>query len=229
MSRIIYCLTLSSVTAAACLPMTADAADSGRLCLDAIRQAASSSSVPQDLLLAVAITESGRQGASAPWPWALNQGGESLWFDSSAQALHWVDAAIARGVTNIDLGCFQLNWRWHGTQFASASEMIDPVRNAKYAAKFLEDLKQQTGSWEKAVASYHSFTPELADRYMKRFRPIYAAVQTGGTGQHSAESEPAVTAKVKVNNYPLLQMGTERTAGSLVSVSGGLRPLIGSP
>ena len=227
MSRTCFRLSCSAFAAVIWLPTAAIAAESAQLCLDAIQKAARSSSVPYELLLAVAITESGRQAASepAPWPWALNQGGESLWFESSAQALKWVDAAIARGVTNIDLGCFQLNWRWHGEQFASTAEMIDPVRNAEYAAKFLGDLKVQTGSWEKAVAGYHSFTPELADRYMKRFRPIYAAVQEGIT---DTPLLTAATEPVRTNSYPLLQMGTERTAGSLVTVSGGLRPLIGA-
>lgn len=201
-------------------------ADYAKHCLDAIHRASVTSGVPRDILLAVAITESGRQGKNGaePWPWSLNQAGDSKWFEDRDQALKWLNSFIAQGLTNIDIGCFQLNWRWHGGAFASTDAMIDPQKNADYAAGFLADLKQQTGSWEKAVAGYHSFTPDLAERYMSRFRPIYASVQ----GQIH-EDVPVAAGAPRENNYPLLQMGTVQSAGSLVTVSGFARPLFGTP
>lgn len=208
------------------LPAPGQSADYSRQCLEAIHRASQVSGVPRDILLAVAMTESGRQGVNGPepWPWALNQAGDSKWFGSREQALQWLNTVIARGVTNIDIGCFQLNWRWHGEAFASPDAMIDPQKNADYAAGFLSDLMQQTGSWEKAVAAYHSFTPELAERYMKRFRPIHAAVQ----GQ-PFDSVLLAADTPRENNYPLLQMGNVLSPGSLVTVSGSARPLFGSP
>ncbi|WP_157971002.1 transglycosylase SLT domain-containing protein [Pseudogemmobacter bohemicus] len=205
---------------------SAQGAGYAQQCLDAIHSAAQSSGVPREILLAVAMTESGRQGANGPepWPWALNQAGDSMWFDSQYKALEWLDAAIARGVTNVDIGCFQLNWRWHGEAFASTAAMIDPQQNADYAAGFLSRLRDQTGSWDKAVAGYHSFKPELAERYMNRFRPIYASLQ----GQ-SNDAVPVSAEPERENNYPLLQMGNAQSAGSLVTVSGSARPLFDTP
>lgn len=208
------------------IPATGQNADHARQCLDAINRASQVSGVPRDILLAVAMTETGRQGVNGaePWPWALNQAGDSKWFDTREQALQWLNTLIARGVTNIDIGCFQLNWRWHGKAFASTDAMIDPQNNADYAAGFLSDLMHKTGSWEKAVAGFHSFTPELAERYMKRFRPIHASVQ----GQ-SLDSALMAADTPRENNYPLLQMGNVLSLGSLVTVSGSARPLFGSP
>ena len=39
------------------------------------------------------------------------------------------------GVTNIDVGCMQLNYRWHNKFFSNLSEMINPIKNVDYGAK----------------------------------------------------------------------------------------------
>ncbi|WP_124084949.1 transglycosylase SLT domain-containing protein [Pseudogemmobacter humi] len=213
-----------------CWPVLAQnvqAASPAEQCHQAITLAAGQTEVPREILLAVALTESGRATAQGhqPWPWALNQGGEGFWFASKADALDHLNAMLAQGVSNIDIGCFQLNWRWHGEAFASVEAMIDPGQNAEYAARHLLRLRRQTGSWEKAVSAYHSATPDLAERYMARFMPIYAAVLDGG----SAPATPLVPAGPRVNSYPLLQAGAMASAGSLVPAAAGLRPLFGAP
>lgn len=208
------------------LAQNAQAASPADQCHQAIALAAQQTGVPQEILLAVALTESGRKTAQGnqPWPWALNQGGEGLWFASKAEALDHLNSVLASGVSNIDIGCFQLNWRWHGEAFASAEAMIDPGRNATYAADHLLRLRRQTGSWEKAVSSYHSATPDLAERYMARFLPIYAGVLDGGV-----PAPAALPAGPRVNSYPLLQAGGAAAPGSLVPAAAGLSPLFGVP
>ena len=57
-----------------------------------------------------------------------------------------------RGAKFIDIGCMQINHRFHGADFRSLSEMFDPARNVDYAANFLKALKAQEGSWTLAVA-----------------------------------------------------------------------------
>ncbi len=202
----------------------ARAADPSELCHSAAQQAASESGVPLQLLQALMLTETGRargDGGLEPWPWALNRGGKSLWFTTRAEALTYLETALQEGVTNIDIGCFQLNWRWHGDAFASPDAMLQPAANADYAARLVARLHAKTGDWMTAAAAYHSSTPAYAERYMARFGPIYAAL--GG----EEPDAPRAVISPRENRFPLLQAGGGATAGSLVPLAGRGQPLIG--
>ena len=126
----------------------AAAADPADLCYTAARTAAADTGVPLRILLALTLTETGRtrkDGTLAAWPWALNKGGEGLWFDSRAAARAHLETALAEGVSNVDVGCFQLNHRWHAQAFDSLDAMLDPETNALYAARFVLRLYQDLG------------------------------------------------------------------------------------
>lgn len=197
------------------------------LCLEAARRAAAEEGVPLQVLLAVTLTETGRErdGRLTPWPWALNEAGESRWFDSRDQALDHLALVLASGATNVDVGCFQLNYRWHGQAFASLEDMIDPRANATYAARLLKGLAQDGQDWIAAVGQYHSQTPEYAETYLDRFRPILAAV----TDADLPQVTPAA-ASPRVNRFPLLQTGAAAgSAGSLFPRQSAARPLFGAP
>jgi hypothetical protein len=75
---------------------------------------------------------------------------------------------LAGGTASIDVGCFQVNLRYHPDAFASLDEAFDPVANALYAARFLAGLRVRDGSWQAAVAAYHSATPEHGLPYRDR-------------------------------------------------------------
>lgn len=189
-------------------------------CEAAARIASAEYAVPLDLLLAVAQAESGRTvgGAMRPWPWTVNEGGQGLWFATRQEAEAHVDAALDAGVRNIDLGCFQINHRWHGDQFPSVTAMFDPVGNARYAARFLAGLYLETGDWSAAVGAYHSRTPDLAVRYSNRVESLRLAMAEAAP---FADPEP-VQAE---NGYPLLQAGAAGGAGSLVPDVANGRPM----
>jgi hypothetical protein len=126
--------------------------------------------LPAGLLPAIARVESLRRhaGEVRAWPWTLNEEGEGLYFDTRQAALDRLRAARRRGVTNIDVGCMQINFHWHGDAFASLEAMLDPVENTAYAAAFLQRLRARHGSWRAAAAAYHSTTPTHARRYLAR-------------------------------------------------------------
>jgi hypothetical protein len=199
------------------------------MCLSAAQMAARETGVPLRVLLAITLTETGRQGeggAVVPWPWALNQGGESHWFATRDEALEYLTAALAAGTTNIDLGCFQLNWRWHNAGFASAGAMMEPEENALYAANLLARLYADSGDWSVAAGAYHSATPAYASRYTARFDKIYAALD--GETELAFADIPALTEEdARTNGFPLLQAGAAGSIGSLVPLSAAARPLIG--
>ncbi|WP_366130053.1 transglycosylase SLT domain-containing protein [uncultured Roseovarius sp.] len=121
-----------------------------------------------------AETGRGVLGDLTPWPWTVNMEGAGHWFDSRDAALSYVYAEFGRGARSFDIGCFQINYRWHGEAFRSIDHMLDPVSNATYAAKFLSDLHEETGNWSIAAGTYHSRTAEYANAYRDRFDRIHA-------------------------------------------------------
>lgn len=198
--------------------------DPAALCRDAAAEASTETGVPFDVLLAISTVETARNGQ--PWPWTVNFGGEGQWFDSATEAAASVDQALREGATNIDLGCFQLNYRWHAKAFGSVDDMLDPQRNATYAAEYLARQYARTGDWALAAAAYHSATPEYARAYQGKFEATYARLASGDTPL-SPLATPTATARS--NGFPLLVAGTGGLKGSLFpSVAGG-RPLIGAP
>lgn len=195
-------------------------ADAAELCLQAAADAAEVTGVPYDVLLAISVVETGRDGQ--PWPWTVNIGGEGHWSDTAEEAAALVETALQSGLTNVDLGCFQLNLFWHAGAFTSVEDMLDPTRNAEYAAAFLAEKYQETGDWSLAAAAYHSATPEYAERYQTRFDATWETLEDGDPVAANMVEDP-------VNRFPLLIGGQAGTAGSLVpATSGGLR-LIGGP
>lgn len=152
------------------------------LCEAAAQRAAAESGVPYDILAAVSLTETGRRqgGAVRPWAWSVNAEGAGTWFDDRASALALAEERIRAGRTNVDIGCFQLNYRWHGQAFASVEQMFDPLANARYAARFLTQLFGEMGDWRAAAGAFHSRNPAHATRYLARFDDLRALVRDGG-------------------------------------------------
>lgn len=189
-------------------------------CDQAAAIAAEKTGVPVDILMALTRTETGRRrdGALQPWPWTVNMEGEGHWFSSEENARAYVFKHFKIGARSFDVGCFQVNYKWHGEGFASIEEMFDPVKNAVYAARFLKSLKSQDGTWTEAAGSYHSKTPTYATKYKARFSTIREAL-----------SVPDITApkQSRENGFPLLRsVGQKGRFGSLVSVAGGgVKPL----
>lgn len=215
--RLICVCILSAGPAAA-------ARDDSRLCDMAAADAAAEFDVPVDILLAITRVETGRGhgGGLHPWPWAINQGGAGGWFDTSELAITAAEEVLASGRDNVDIGCFQLNYRWHGEAFPSVTAMFDPVDNARYAAGFLADLYADKGEWPAAIAAYHSRTPEHANRYLARIETVLA----GLTG---ADIVTAPEPEARENRFPLLLAGAQGANGSLVPVQLARAPLIGAP
>ena len=185
------------------------------LCQDAARLAADRTGVPYAVLIAISQTETGRSrgGMVEPWPWAINDSGDGSWFASRDEAEAYAESALAAGRTSFDLGCFQLNYRWHNGAFLSVAAMLEPEANALYAARFLIDLYAESGDWSVAAGAYHSRTEVHAARYRTRFDELYAAA----AGQPAPTGPVTIAREDRVNAFPLLQPGEgHRAPGSLV-------------
>jgi hypothetical protein len=179
----------------AALLLSADASapdDLSVICDQAASEASAQTGVPLAVLQAISLTETGRKraGRFRPWPWTVNMEGKGLWFDTEDDARAYVYSQYKRGARSFDVGCFQINYKWHGQAFASIDAMFDPVANAVYAAEFLRGLRAEEGSWSAAAGAYHSRTPEFADKYRERFDRIHDGL-AGGPGEADGELPPA--------------------------------------
>jgi Transglycosylase SLT domain len=222
-------LTLLSVLLTLSCPARATlSGDPAVLCEEAARIAAEETGVPLPVLRAIALTETGRRVRGGgdtlrPWPWATNQGGSGTWFASRDEAIAGAQATLDQGVTNLDIGCFQLNHRWHGAAFASLEDMFDPARNALYAAALLKGHFDRLGDWSAAAGAYHSGTPEYAERYRAKFDAIYA-----GPGDGTDPEAPQLALlEPRVNSFPLLRVGGKGSGASLFPATAAGRHLIG--
>jgi len=148
--------------------------------------------IPSRLLHAIAIAESGRwnkmRKENAAWPWTVTSGGNGRYFPTKSAAIRAVRRLQSRGVRNIDVGCMQVNLRYHPDAFKSLNEAFDPISNAGYAADFLARLRQEKRSWVQAVKHYHSATRELHTPYRAKVYKIWRAERRKVRNEQTAKA-----------------------------------------
>lgn len=218
------------IAAALCSPqLQARGVNGADICDLAAQEAAQDSNVPLELMMAISRVETGRKqdGELQPWPWAINQGGQGHWFDDADQAIAFASEQLAQGQENFDVGCFQINLRWHGENFGSIEDAFDPRHNAAYAARFLTELFQSEGGWPEAVAAYHSRTPDAAVSYLAKVESVLTELRDAGTAPPAPDDLIALAEAdtPHVNRFPLLQAGSRGAGASLVPITDGGIPL----
>ena len=188
--RLMLTAAVVTATAAVAAPLRAEWAPTprfqGSLCADGIARQERALGIPRRLLAAISLAESGRWDDSiqeiVAWPWTVMAEGEGRYLATKAQAVAEVRALQKRGVTNIDVGCMQINLQHHPDAFASLEEAFDPAANTAYAGRFLASLRDEAGSWPRAAAFYHSRTPERAKAYGDKVSRLWAGLE--GKGQN---------------------------------------------
>lgn len=110
--------------------------------------------VPLAVLYAVGLTETGRKGSMQPY--AMNVDGKAVFSRDMAEAQRKFESFRTSGAKFIDVGCMQINHRFHGKQFRSLAHMFNPSDNVEYAARFLVELKSREQTWTMAVARYNA-------------------------------------------------------------------------
>lgn len=235
LGRSANCAMISRIGAAlVCISgLQAEAADGNdsHICDQIASVASSQSGVPVSVLKAISLTETGRKsgGEIRPWPWTVNMEGKGVWFDSEDEARSYVFKHFKRGARSFDVGCFQINYKWHHQNFSSLEELFDPLASGLYAAKFLRELYEEKGNWADAAGAYHSRTPKYADKYKARFARFRARLVDQDNQPLRLANvppeptpEPETRAKepeIRVNTFPLLQAGQgEKGMGSLVPI-----------
>ncbi len=208
--RVILAGLLSLAAPAAAEPVGRLAPPAG-VCRVAVAQAEQAARVPAQLLAAMARVESGRPDPVSnrinPWPWTINAEGRPMVFETKQDAIAAVQALQAQGMRSIDVGCVQVNLMHHPLAFASLEEAFDPHANARYAAKFLTELRERLGDWVLATAHYHSATPEFGTAYQQKVLQAWPeeqkiALQTRVMGIPTNSGEP-IAASLAQSGAPL--------------------------
>jgi hypothetical protein len=138
--------------------------------------------MPRALLFSVAMAESGRFNTETrktrPWPWTINAEGQSFYFKTKKDAVAATRRLLKEGVRSIDVGCMQINLRYHPDAFADLNEAFEPAANVTYGAKFLKKLHERTQSWPEAIATYHSQSKTRNQPYFARVIGIWTDEHT---------------------------------------------------
>lgn len=152
------------VSAATSHALTRAERQNADLCAAATRATESTEALPRGLLTAISLKESGRWDStkkqSVAWPWTVTAEGKGSHYPSKQDALRTVAKLRARGVSNIDVGCMQINLRYHPHAFENLEAALDPVRNVAYAGEHLRQLREDHKTWPKAVERYHTSDPK---------------------------------------------------------------------
>lgn len=175
----LFSMSLSVPAMAQTPDMPADHTAS-RLCREATAQVERALRLPDGFLAAISRVETGRpdeNGTLLPWPWSINAAGKGYYYATRQEAIDAVRAFQQQGVTSIDVGCMQVNLLHHPTAFPSLDSAFDPYSNARYAGMFLQKMKEQTGSWPRAAAAYHSQTASNGTAYLQQVLQQWATPQ----------------------------------------------------
>ena len=160
-------------SAAAATPSEAEAG----ICAQATTATETALGLPTLLLGAISLAETGRwdapRKASYAWPWTVTSGDDARYLATKAEAIAVVEAMQAQGVTNIDVGCMQINLGYHPDAFTSLDQAFDPEANAAYAGVFIVQLQDKFRSWSRSIATYHSSTRKFGIPYLKRVQRLW--------------------------------------------------------
>ncbi len=146
--------------------------------------------LPAGLLSAIGVVESGRLGLGSAlpvaWPWSINADGRGAYLSSKAAAIAAVRALQQAGRQAIDIGCFQVDLLYHPRAFATLEAAFDPGANARAAARILALGRFNGGSWDTAIALYHSASPVRGAVYLRQVQAAWPWARTRGMAADDA-------------------------------------------
>ncbi len=138
--------------------------------------------IPPYLLKAISLKETGRwdnsRKESFTWPWTVTSGKWSHYFKTKENAIRAVKRLQLRNIQNIDVGCMQINLKYHPSAFKSLEEAFDPKLNISYAAQFLTKLYKNEKSWHRSIEKYHSSNPRYSLKYRNKVNKIWKNVRS---------------------------------------------------
>jgi hypothetical protein len=157
-------------------------------CLAATTRAEQVHGLPNGLLTAIALAESGLHA------YALSIGGRAHFPSSQEEARALLASAGAR--RSVMAGCVQVNARVH----ARGSDWpLDPIRSADWAGGMIARWANETGSWSEAVRRWHGGSPASTRRLVCRVRAKMEVTSPGANVFDEWSCDGTREARVQAN------------------------------
>jgi soluble lytic murein transglycosylase-like protein len=142
----------------AIMMLTMGSAHAQRAAPPAYGLAARAQGVPESVLFAVALQESGMKvrGRLVPWPWTLNIAGVPSRYVNRFEACSALRRALKQvPATRVDVGLGQINVGYHGYRVRSPCALLDPYQNLATTAAILREHHEPGEDWMSAIGRYH--------------------------------------------------------------------------
>jgi Transglycosylase SLT domain len=170
-------------------------------CLDHIVAAERDYQIPQGMLLAVSLVESG--GGGVPNPYIMNVRGKVVFSKSEAEAASRLRDKQGQWHSQAYVGCMQLSLASHKQSFRPAEKIVNPEANVRYAARYLASLRRETGSWAGAVARYNGSSGAKAVAYQCKVHSQLMSLGAAGSADLisasacSSRTSPAIAPRTR--------------------------------
>ena len=164
-------------------------------CLAAARRAEAVHGLPEGLLVAIALAESGLHAH------ALSIDGQAHYPQHRAAARRLLLAARGRAVM---AGCMQVNAGVHARE--GADWPLDAERSADWAGGMLRRWYIETGSWSEAVRRWHGGPSGSTQRLRCRLRARLEVVAPGSALLQGGGCDRAEAARLRRNGEALLEV-----------------------
>lgn len=169
-------------------------------CLAAARRAEQIHGLPNGLMVAIALSESGLHAH------ALNIGGRAYFPESPGEARAMLAAAPARA--SVMAGCVQVNARVHARL---TDWPLDAERSADWAGGILRRWYSETGSWTTALARWHGGSPASTRRVLCRIKAKLDVTAPGSPVLADTGCAGTMTARDRENGAALLDVAEMAT------------------
>lgn len=132
--------------------------------------------LPKDSLYSISLQETKKKHSkfniAIVWPWTVNVEGVGYHFKTKTAAVNFTKGQIKQGKKSIDVGCMQVNLKYHPDAFKSINQAFSPRSNIAYASKLLKEKYNKHKNWNKAIGSYHSESADRGKKYSDNVRKI---------------------------------------------------------
>ncbi len=171
----------------------------GESCLEHIGAAETQLGIPKGLVLSISLVESALNGA--PYPYAMNVRGRTIYDRSARAAARHLRDRAGRLNRHIFVGCMQLSLTYHHQAFQPVERIIAPHDNVWYGAQYLRRLHGRVGSWTRALQRYQGGTRRQQSayvckvwNYLVRLNPDSARLLDAG---HCRRTEVVIAAALR--------------------------------
>jgi len=132
--------------------------------------------IPSGMLVAIALVESGQDGA--PHPFAMSVQGRPYYARNVSDAARHLRDHRGQLRSNTYVGCMQLSVASHRGEFQPLEKIVEPRDNVFYAGQLLVRFHGEEGNWKTALTRYNGSSGRRAQAYVCKIWQSLAELDT---------------------------------------------------